>query len=474
MNRKLLITCSLVRKEFQVACRDRAMLVFSGIVVFMLLLSGVLGVLHYQQEAQRRSESNKKFSTELSRFHADAHDVAHYGTYLFKPLNPLSVIDPGLNDYFGSSYRVEAHVQHEVDYSNAEGTDAQLRFGQLTLTLILQLLLPFMYLMICCTMMTQEREQGTFKMLLTQGVSLSKLMWSKIVAYYLFALAWLFPLFMILLMLLGLSEPGCVMIGRYMLLMLGYLLFYFSLTLIGALISLYSRSSRSAMQMALAVWLVGAVVLPKIGSTMVDQHDLLPSRGEFNNQVRQGYLKGIQGDGDSRSRVAHYLEQVRRQYGVQKLEELPLNVDALVLQYNEDYQQKVFDHYYAKVEETFGRQQHRLSFIGFFDPFNALKRWSMALSGTDFFHHQQFFRQAKAYRNAFIRRLNNEMAQKPEKQDPQVAPEPSLVALLPDFYYSLPRLSVVLQQESMSISALLLWPALLTILLYIRLKLIKH
>ncbi|ULT23607.1 hypothetical protein KUH03_31220 [Sphingobacterium sp. E70] len=76
-------------------------------------------------------------------------------------MSPLTVFDPGLNDYFGTSYRVEAHVQHEVDYSNAEGADAQLRFGSLTLTLILQVLLSFLYLTMCCTMLTQEREQGT-------------------------------------------------------------------------------------------------------------------------------------------------------------------------------------------------------------------------------------------------------------------------------------------------------------------------
>lgn len=33
----------------------------------------------------------------------------------------------------GSTYRVEAHVQHEISNSEAENNDAAMRFGNLTL-----------------------------------------------------------------------------------------------------------------------------------------------------------------------------------------------------------------------------------------------------------------------------------------------------------------------------------------------------
>lgn len=473
MNKSLFLSFSLIKKEFQVAYRDRTILIFTCIVFVLLTLSGLLGILQYQQDAQERQESNKKFSSELRTFHADAHDVAHYGTYLFKPLSPLTVFDPGLNDYFGTSYRVEAHVQHEVDYSNAEGADAQLRFGSLTLTLILQLLLPFLYLTMCCSMLTQEREQGTLKMLLTHGSSLSRLLWSKIIAYYMFAVLWLLPVFVGMLILLCFFDSGHLMLGRFVLMMLVYLVFYFSLTLIAALISLYCRSSRSAIQLAMGIWLLWAIVLPKIGTTWIDQRYPLISRAQFNHQVRQGYLKGIDGDGDSRSRVEKYLEQVCRQYGVKKIEELPLNVDGLVLQYNEDYQQKVFDYYYANVEKIIDQQQQSLSAMGLLNPFTALKRLSMTLSGTDFFHHQQFFQQARDYRNTFIRRLNREVAQKPQRQELHKVPAEAPGALFPAFHYRFPTLAVLLWREAIPFWGLLIWPCLLASVLAFRLKFFK-
>ncbi len=473
MNKSLSLSFSLIKKEFQVAYRDRTIFIFTCIVFVLLTLSGLLGILQYQQDAQDRRESNKKFSSELRTFHADAHDVAHYGTYLFKPLSPLTVFDPGLNDYFGTSYRVEAHVQHEVDYSNAEGTDAQLRFGSLTLTLILQVLLPFLYLTMCCTMLTQEREQGTLKMLLTHGSSLSRLLWSKIIAYYIFAILWLLPVFMGMLVLLCLFDPGHLLLGRFGFMMLAYLVFYFSLTLIAALISLYSRSSRSAIQLAMGIWLLGAIVLPKIGTTWIDQRYPLSSRAEFNHQVRQGYLKGIHGEGDSRSRVEKYLEQLCSQYGVKKLEELPLNVDGLVLQYNEDYQQKVFDYYYANVEKIIDQQQQSLSAMGLLNPFTALKRLSMTLSGTDFFHHQLFFQQAKDYRNAFIRRLNNEVAKKMKQPELHKVSTAVPAAMFPAFHYPFPKLVVLLWREGIPLFGLLIWPCVLALVLVFRLKLFK-
>ncbi|MFU1855631.1 ABC transporter permease subunit [Sphingobacterium sp. NGMCC 1.201703] len=471
MNKSFALRFILIKKEFQVAYRDRTIFIFTCIVFVLLSLSGLLGILQYQQDAQSRQQSNKKFSSELRAFHADAHDVAHYGTYLFKPLSPLTFFDPGLNDYFGTSYRVEAHVQHEVDYSNAEGTDTQLRFGSLTLTLILQVLLPLLYLTICCTMLTQEREQGTLKMLLTHGTSLSRLLWSKIIAYYMFAVLWLLPVFIGMLVLLCFFDSGNLMLGRYGLLLLAYLVFYFSLTLIAALVSLYSRSSRAAIQIVLGIWLLGAIVLPKIGTTLIDQRYPLISRAEFNHQVRQGYLKGINGDGDSRLRVEKYLDRVCSQYGVKKLEDLPLNVDGLVLQYNENYQQKVFDYYYANVEKIIDQQQQSLSGMALLNPFVALKRLSMALSGTDFFHHQQFFQQAKDYRNTFIRRLNTEVAQRTKQPELHMS---SAATLLPAFHYRFPTLSLLLWREATPLFALLIWPWLLAFLLVFCLKFLKN
>lgn len=457
---------TLVWKEFRLAYRDRVMSTLAVIVYTLFVVSALLTVFQYQQDQQSRELSNLKFRDQFKAQHTNPHDAAHFGTFLFKPLNLISAFDPGLNDYFGTTYRVEAHVQHEVDYSNAESSDALMRFGSFTLAMIMQLLIPLLLLFISSSSLTFEKESGTFKMLMAQGIKPVQLVWGKVFANYLFVILLVLPIFILLLLFLFFVPSGTPLIGRFLFIIAGYLLCYLLLTLTGVLISVWSKRSGTAIMIVLSLWLFSGVLLPKIATGLADKRYPLMSRAAFKDHIRVGFLKGINGDPPYQERAENYLKALLEKYKAARASQLPVNADGLILQYNEDYQNKVFDHYYAVLEHTFNQQQSFLNSAGFLNPLISLKRLSMAMSGTDFYHHHDFFMQAKKYRNGLIRELNLELANHPQKGQQVYIASPEFFRQLKDFQYDFPSLSRVAEMQKTGIISICCWVLLLSLSLH--------
>lgn len=454
---------TLIWKEFRLAIRDKLMSTLAIIIYTLFMVSGLLTIVQYQKDQQSLEQSNQKFRQQWKAQNNNPHEAAHFGTYLFKPLNLLSAFDPGLNDYFGTTYRVEAHVQHEVDYSNAERNDALMRFGQFTLALIMQLLIPLLLLFISSSALTFEKESGTFKMLMAQGLKPGQLVWGKIWSNYLMVILLILPIFLILAAAILLSPSSVILWSRFLVITGAYLLFYLLVTLTGVLVSTLSGTSGTAILIVLIIWLFSSILLPKTAtSTAADRYPLV-SRAAFNNHIRQGFLKGINGDGPYQERSEKYMTALLKKYKVDSANLLPVNADGLILQYHEDYQNQVFDHYYTKIEDTFKQQQSFLDITGLLDPFISLKRLSMAMSGTDFYHHQAFFLQARSYRNTFIRRLNLQLAHHPLKSNEIYKADPAFYTQFKDFQYQPPSLLYTLWLQRYALLSLCSWILLLAV-----------
>ena len=68
--------------------------------------------------------------------------MAHFGTFAFR-INPsLAMFDYGIESFTGNTVFLEAHRQNSVNFSEATFSTGTLRFGELSLALLLQLVLP--------------------------------------------------------------------------------------------------------------------------------------------------------------------------------------------------------------------------------------------------------------------------------------------------------------------------------------------
>jgi ABC-2 type transport system permease protein len=83
----------------------------------------------------------------------------------------LSFFDFGMDAYTGKSVFLEAHRQNTVNFSEAGQSGSLLRFGQISVAMILQTLLSLLLFFWGYDLVARERAEGTLKLLLTQGLS---------------------------------------------------------------------------------------------------------------------------------------------------------------------------------------------------------------------------------------------------------------------------------------------------------------
>ncbi|WP_072144884.1 ATP-binding cassette domain-containing protein [Hymenobacter sp. AT01-02] len=175
---------SIAQKEFISTLRDRRFGVLSALVLALLLAATLVGRASYrtlQQERQlAQATVNEQFRNQPARH---PHRVAHYGSFAFRPKSGLSLLDAGVDSFTGSAVFLEAHQQNSVNFSPAQQSGSLIRFGEMTVAFVLQLLVPLLIIFLCFGAFTQERETGTLKLLLSQGVTMRQVAWGKILGY---------------------------------------------------------------------------------------------------------------------------------------------------------------------------------------------------------------------------------------------------------------------------------------------------
>jgi ABC-2 type transport system permease protein len=400
----------IAKKEFREALRDKLLWLFAAITWVLIALGALTGWQKHKGMEAQRAKAAQIFRHEWEEQEANPHSAAHFGTYLFKPSSVLEIYDHGLNNFLGNTYRVEAHVQHEVNHSEAENSDTPLRFGELSVSLVFQLLLPLMILLISFNAISKEREGNTLKVLLMQRAKPSSVIWGKLLGIYAIVLTVVLPALLLLAVPFLIGNAGKELIVRYLLLSGVYLVYFLLFTGIGLTLSAISKTSQTALASALGLWIVLAILLPRATTRWIDSAHPLPSRYDFNRQLSQGYQQGLDKDGNITERRNNYLKQTLQKYKVDSISKLPVNFDGLSMQFGEDYNSKVYDHLSGKVEATIGKQQEQLEHFSLLNPFQAIQQLSMGLTGTDYFHHLSFHHQAKEYRDNFVRQLNMSLA----------------------------------------------------------------
>ena len=116
--------------------------------------------LDHQQKARQSWEANPD---------KHPHRMAHFGSFAFRMKQSLSMFDYGIESFTGNVVFLEAHKQNSVNFSDAGFSTGILRFGELSMAMLLQLVLPLIIFFLGFSVVVGERENGTLSMLLSQG-----------------------------------------------------------------------------------------------------------------------------------------------------------------------------------------------------------------------------------------------------------------------------------------------------------------
>jgi len=442
---------------------------FSYLASFFVISLGLVSFLGNEHN-KRQDVQQKKATAEVRRKwegieKMNPHRAAHYGSFAFRPVTPLSSIDDGVNVTTGNVIRMEGHVQNEPMYSEASQSLNMSKFGKLTPSLVLQFVIPLFLIFLAFNSVSKEREQGRLKLLIVQGASFPKLVVAKALGIWTYGI--LLLLFTIgVQILLNLQNFQADHLWKLSLLFLSYGMYYYVITALTVYFSARLANNTAALSSMIAVWLLWTIFLPRIWSNSVEKLYPLPSRHEFKAAMEKDRSEGVDGHNPSDKRGKAFEQKILTQYKVDSLSQLPVNFDGMLMQQDEEYGNQVWDKHFGNSYSILQQQKRSYQYSGIINPFVSLHDISMGLCGSDMLHFVDFQLQAEQYRRVLIKTLNDKQTYGGSKTgDWSWKENNDFYRSVKDFQYRAPAFKEILPKYYINLLALILWVALTTVLI---------
>jgi ABC-2 type transport system permease protein len=321
----------IARKEIIDHFRDGRFRVSSAIIGAVLATGLLTGWAAYRDATHERARAQRTAREQwLAQGDKNPHSAAHYSIYAFRPVGTLAFVDQGVTPYVGLAAWLEAHKQNDFSYRPARDATAAGRFGSLTAAVILQILLPLLIISMGFSACAGERESGTWRQLLSLGVSPGTIASGKVLGLSATLATILVPATIVCAAVLTFAESASGSLGRAALMAVAYLLYLATWILITLLVSATARSSRAALLLLLAGWMV-TLVLPRITSDLARSLYPTPSALSFGARVAADMRNGIDGHNPADKRAAELLTRVLAEYKVDREEHLPINFMGISL-----------------------------------------------------------------------------------------------------------------------------------------------
>ncbi|MCE3263549.1 MAG: transporter permease [Pseudoduganella sp.] len=421
----------VAREEWRALRRSQAA-VAAALLLLVLTLAAIFVSLERAHAVQAERTRFQHSADEQWNSQPDRHPhrVVHYGHYVFRPLTALAFFDFGVAPFTGSTLYLEGHRQNSANFSDAGQSSLLLRFGQLTPAFVLQVLAPLLLVFLAFGALARERERGQLRLMLAHGVSGGALVAGKLAAHGVLAIALAAPA-LLALAAIGAAEPELGASAAW--LAAGYAAYLLLWSFAAVLLSALVRKARDALLLLVAAWALAAVLLPRMLPDLAAGMVPRPTRIEMEAAIHAELAR----IGDSHNPDDPYFksfrESVLQRYGVNRIEDLPVNYKGLVIEEGERLTSELF---LASMQRDFALQSAQarvLDGAALAVPLLALRSMSAALADTDRSAHERFLLAGEDYRYRLIQALNRLHAEKVKYHDDRAQ------RLSADYWRGLPR-----------------------------------
>jgi ABC-2 type transport system permease protein len=460
------ITATIAKQTYKSTFSNRGTLALAILLGLSLCLATYVGWLNFKTQNNQRLQYKELVREQwLAKPDKHPHRMAHYGYLAFRVKHELSFFDFGIESFAGVSIFLEAHKQNSVNFSEAGFSNGMLRFGEISVAMVLQLLVPLLIFFLGYNSITAERESGTLKILLCQHVSWKKLLWGKTFGIIGVVLSIFIPLILITVLLWASLSEWSVSIDaalRLLILMLCYSVYFFVISALTVLVSAFQRSSKTALITLLSCWIFFMVIIPRITQAVGTKIHPAPAKIEFADAV----TTAVQQQGDSHNpNDPHYAaikDSLLRLYQVDDVKKLPFNYGGYIMAEGEKITSAIYSDHQSQLNDTFKKQNSITAFASLLNPYLSLKQLSMALTAADFNTYIDFQNQAEAFRYQLAQKMNKLQIDKISNITPGEHDKPHAIsranwAEQPDFNYQFGSLAKVLTAESLALASLTLW-----------------
>jgi ABC-2 type transport system permease protein len=306
----------IMRHELRVMIADLTLPVLSVLFTVLLLYGFVTGLHETQQReavAQSLLASQAKTNTDnivqwrkvMARQQrpepfANPVDPASVGGRLgaqhaILPTLALSPMAAGQSDMLADYYQVTILSRAQLMEENEIESPWKLLSGQFDLAFVLIYMFPLVIFAISFNMLSVERDQGTLRMLLSQPLTLRRLMLAKTLvrAGVVIGLAVLVPALAVLVTRHAVLDMDVAALGAFalwMALVVAYGVFWFALS---ALVNSLGRASATNALLLIGTWVLLVLVVPVVLNLAVSNAHPAPSRTDLATQTRLVTIDGL-------------------------------------------------------------------------------------------------------------------------------------------------------------------------------------
>lgn len=464
----------LIARHFRKSIfKNPAIYIITAFIGILLLYAAFTGWDNYKSQ----NETSEKYQHEsredwLKNPDKNPHRMAHYGNFAFRKSTPLSVFEFGMEPFFGNAIFLEAHKQNTANFSEAGFSNSMLRFGEISIAMVLQVLLPLLIFFLGFNTIAYERENGTLKILLTQGINWKQLLIGKTLGIASVIMLLFVPTIIVLVLVwlflqnFSITADETVKMLLFILFHLAYLLFF---CVIAVLVSAISKTSKKALITLIGIWLLFTVILPRTTQAIGAYIYEAPSKIQFNSDIEKDILK----EGDSHNPNDPHYKAIKDSlllvYKVDSVQQLPFNYSGFIMTEGEKISSRIYNEHLAALLKIYKKQNSFSKTVSFLNPYIAIKNLSMGLSNTDYESYIDFQKQAEDYRYAMAQKMNAlqiKYISNTKSDKPKIIGKEHW-AEVDEFHYEPEKIETVLKNEIVSIISILLWIVALFILIRI-------
>lgn len=399
---------SIAHHELSELWRHKTLKILLPLLISLTLL---VAVSHWQQQQdfiavqqQWQQTNDEKWEAQPDRH---PHRAAHYGAMVFRVISPLSFMDAGVNPFVGNVLFLEAHRQNSSQFKQYLSSHSYMQLGYLSGATLILVVWPLVLIALAYKSISGERQQGTLRQIISLGVSFRQMIVGKALAFLFISLFFLVLVFSVAAIFLVMAAVDADIYARFAMLFVLYFLYCVIWISLILFVSTLSRANNQSLSTSLLLWLVMVVVLPKLTYAVAEWRYPLPDNAAFDIQTAQAVAKV----GDSHDPDDPYFndfrEQTLKKYGVDRVEDLPVNWKGLLMQEGERITSEVFEEQYGQLLNQIAQQNAWVSRWSLFSPFLVTSRLSNLLSMTSYQQIRQYEEAAEAYRYNLIQSLND-------------------------------------------------------------------
>lgn len=400
----------IVRTELTRLARSGTFTVLGLLLATLVASSGLVAWrAERAYEAQRRRYATTVDEQWAAQPDRHPHRVSHYGYLLFRPRSPLSVFDPGVTAHTGSTLFLEAHRQNSMNFAEASQGDSPLRFGSLSMAVVLQLLVPLVLFVAAAGTVAREREDGTLALLRSLGVSWPLWLGGKTLALLSATLAVVLPGLLVVAANLAFTGDGGWTVdtwARAAALSAAHVAYFAACAALGVVVSGLCRASRDATLVLVGLWLVLWVLVPRIVPAAASAADALPTRAAFEAEVERRTRALGDSHNPADEKFAAFKADLLARAGVARVEDLPTNYNGMQMIEGERLTTEAYRGMRDALRDVRRAHERAAAGAAIVAPYLAMRLVSMALTGADVAYVDDFERQAEDYRYTLVQHLN--------------------------------------------------------------------